>query len=89
MSKCKRPYTFNDWMMEEAGGSIKHIDPSELETNGYQSDYVYKYNILREAGWVREKGMWIHPYQEARFSKIDDAYSSQKLWELRYESKED
>lgn len=80
----KRERTFNKWVKEDAGGEVTYISPKALELSGYQSEYVEMYSILKEFGFTYEDKHWIHPYREAKYSKIKDAYSALNLWRVTY-----
>lgn len=70
----EHPYTFNDWMKGTCG-PVKKI--SKHEVPEYQSEYVYRYNYLRDKGWEYDKGWWIK--DDSRCKNIYQAYDVQKF----------
>lgn len=69
--------SFNTWVREYSS-EVKNIPLKELEINEYQSTYLQMFNILKETGWNRVGTRWVSPDSRLKFSKIGDAYISQK-----------
>ena len=73
------PWTFDAWRRGECS-EVTRLDPEDL--SGYQSEYLEKFNFLRDRGWFREGGRWVQPdYPYHTYGDIHRAYSSQKLKE--------
>ena len=79
----KYPFTFETWRKGECS-EVKNIPLDEAA--GYQSEYVYKFNWLRENGWQRVAGRWVNPRPPHQtYGHIDLAWGAQKQHELIHE----
>jgi len=77
------PSTFNDWVIYES--SVAVTIPVE-EYRDYQSEYMFMFNYIRDKGWKRKNRRWYSPnYPKLSYTKLIEAYQSQKLWEMQHE----
>lgn len=77
------PYTFDTWRRGECS-EVRKLEPEDL--GDYQSEYVYKFNYLRDRGWVKKMGWWMSPHEENKaYGDMRHAYSAQKYWEMIHE----
>lgn len=80
------PSTFNNWIKETCG-EVKRLEKKDLGED-YKSEYVVKYNYLRDRGWRRENNKWISPHPPHRkYKDIAMAYASQNYIENILERK--
>lgn len=82
----KYRYTFDSWNEGECS-EVRNVPLDEAA--GYQSEYVYKFNWLRENGWTRMNGRWVNPrppYQT--YGTLELAWGSQKYYEHIMEENE-
>lgn len=68
-------YTFDTWRI----GYSSEVMLVPNDPN-YKSDYMVKYGILRETGWIFKRG-WINPRDGKKYKSIHTAISLQRLWE--------
>ena len=73
------PYTFNDWMEGESGEVIS----VPVEGQDYQSAYVFKFNYLRDRGWIKRGKRWVRPDPPyTSYGTIHKAYDALLYWEM-------
>lgn len=79
-------YTFDTWRRGQCS-EVTHVSLDEAA--GYQSEYVYKFNHLRDKGWKRVAGRWVSPRPPYNtYGHINLAFGSQSLYERLYEELE-